>query len=67
MFYQQIPYFTPKLPKFDFFIHQQFITVFCLQEGYTPAHLAAYHGKTDVLAALIAAGANINAVDKVKQ
>ena len=65
MFYLQIPNFTPKLPKFDFFFHQQFITVFCLQSGETPAHRAAGNGKTDALVALIAAGANISAVDKV--
>ena len=37
------------------------------QDGSTPAHEAAKSGEADALAALIAAGANINAVAKVKQ
>ena len=43
------------------------MAVFYLQFGGTPAHLAAKHGNKDALAALIAAGANINAVALVKQ
>ena len=39
----------------------------CIQDGWTPAHRAAREGQTDALTALIAAKADVNAVDKVFQ
>lgn len=37
------------------------------QFGYTPAHVACVKGHTDCLAALIAAGGAVNAVDTVRE
>ena len=42
-----------------------FISIFCIQSGWTAAHCAASNGFTKALTALIAAGANVNAADKV--
>ena len=40
-------------------------SMYNIQDGFEPLHVAAQFGRTESIAALITAGANVNAANKV--